>query len=194
MRYKANMKEQLSCSEITKKKLAEALKELMQTTPFEKITISDISNQCDMHRQTFYYHFQDRYELLDWMLYNDLISSFVENFSYETMEEKFYSIFNTMYNDKKFYQNAVKINMADVYNYLTKIATNQFNKIIENIILKNDIHTVSDDHSSIAEFFGFGIGGVIISWINKGMKETPREMTEKVKSFIDQMSIIIANK
>ena len=117
------MKEQLSCSEITKKKLAEALKELMQTTPFEKITISDISNQCDMHRQTFYYHFQDRYELLDWMLYNELISSFVENFSYETMEEKFYYIFNTMYNDKKFYQNAVKINMADVYNYLTKIAT-----------------------------------------------------------------------
>ena len=188
------MKEQLSCSEITKKKLAEALKELMQTTPFEKITISDISNQCDMHRQTFYYHFQDRYELLDWMLYNDLISSFVENFSYETMEEKFYSIFNTMYNDKKFYQNAVKINMADVYNYLTKIATSQFNRIIEKIILKNNIHTVSDDHSSVAEFFGFGIGGVIISWINKGMKETPREMTEKVKSFIDQMSIIIANK
>ena len=64
-----------------------------------------ISNQCDMHRQTFYYHFQDRYELLDWMLYNELISSFVENFSYETMEEKFYCIFNTMYNDKKFYQN-----------------------------------------------------------------------------------------
>ena len=110
------------------------------------------------------------------------------------MEEKFYYIFNTMYNDKKFYQNAVKINMADVYNYLTKIATSQFNKIIENIILKNNIHTVSDDHSSVAEFFGFGIGGVIISWINKGMKETPREMTEKVKSFIDQMSIIIANK
>nr|MDD5837594.1 TetR/AcrR family transcriptional regulator C-terminal domain-containing protein [Eubacteriales bacterium] len=194
MRYKANMKEQLSCSEITKKKLAEALKELMQTTPFEKITISDISNQCDMHRQTFYYHFQDRYELLDWMLYNELISSFVEDFSYETMEEKFYYIFNTMYNDKKFYQNAVKINMADVYNYLTRIATNQFNKIIDDIVLKNNINTVSNDHSSVAEFFGFGIGGVIISWINKGMKETPREMTDKVRSFIDQMSIIIANK
>ena len=54
------MKDQLSCSEITKRKIAAALKELMQTTPFEKITVSDISNKCEMHRQTFYYHFQDR--------------------------------------------------------------------------------------------------------------------------------------
>ena len=37
------MKDQLSCSEITKRKIAAALKELMQTTPFEKITVSDIS-------------------------------------------------------------------------------------------------------------------------------------------------------
>ena len=48
------MKDQLSCSEITKRKIAAALKELMQTTPFEKITVSDISNKCEMHRQTFF--------------------------------------------------------------------------------------------------------------------------------------------
>lgn len=188
------MKDQLSCSEITKRKIAAALKELMQTTPFEKITVSDISNKCEMHRQTFYYHFQDRYELLDWLLYNEIISKLVDNFSYETMEENFLAIFNTMYNDKKFYQNAVKINMGDVYSYLSKVATNQFEKIINDIIKKNNLNTLNNNHTAVAEFFGFGLGGVIISWISKGMKETPEEMASKVKSFIEQISIIVAKK
>ncbi len=188
------MNEQLSCSEITKRKIAAALKELMQTTPFEKITVSDISNKCDMHRQTFYYHFHDRYELLDWLLYNEIISKLVDNFSYETMEENFLIIFNTIYNDKKFYQNAVKINMGDVYSYLSKIATTQFEKLIEDIIKKNHLNTVDDDHSAVAEFFGFGLGGVIISWISKGIKETPEDMAYKLKSFIDQISIIVSKK
>ncbi|MCI6361157.1 MAG: dihydroxyacetone kinase transcriptional activator DhaS [Eubacterium coprostanoligenes] len=188
------MKDQLSCSEITKRKIAAALKELMQTTPFEKITVSDISNKCEMHRQTFYYHFQDRYELLDWLLYNEIISKLVENFSYETMEENFLTLFNTMYNDKKFYQNAVKINMGDVYSYLSKVAINQFEKIIKEVIKKNYLSPISDDQSAIAEFFGFGLGGVIISWVDKGMKETPQEMANKVKSFVEQIRIIVSKK
>jgi hypothetical protein len=80
------MKEKLSCSEIRKRKIAYALKDLMQTIPFEKITISDISKKSNIHRQTFYYHFQDRYELLDYLLNMELVSNFVEDFSYSNME------------------------------------------------------------------------------------------------------------
>ena len=86
------MKEHLSCSEITKRKIAFALKELMETIPFEKITISDISQKSGIHRQTFYYHFQDRYELLDWLLNMELVSNFIEDFSYENIEDKFRKI------------------------------------------------------------------------------------------------------
>ena len=47
------------CAVKTKKKMAATLKELMKTTPFEKITVSDITQASGVHRQTFYYHFQD---------------------------------------------------------------------------------------------------------------------------------------
>ena len=181
-------------SQVTKRALEASLKNLLLKKPLNKITINDIAEDCGINRMTFYYHFQDRYELLDWLLYNEIISKLVDNFSYETMEENFLAIFNTMYNDKKFYQNAVKINMGDVYSYLSKIATNQFKSIIDDIIRKNNLNTLSNDNSAVAEFFGFGLGGVIISWISKGMKETPEEMASKVKSFIEQISIIVAKK
>lgn len=188
------MKEHLSCSEITKRKIAMALKELMETEPFDKITVSDISDKCGMHRQTFYYHFKDRHELLDWLLYNELISSFVADFSYKTMNEKFFAIFDTIYNDKKFYQNAIRINTSNLYSYLSKLATRQFSVLINELAKKNNIE-IKGDITSIAEFFGFGLGGLIISWIDRGTKESPQEMTDNIKTFVDTFAqLVMDNK
>lgn len=51
---------------ITKRALSTALKKLMSEKPLQTITISDITNECGYHRQTFYYHFADMGELLKW--------------------------------------------------------------------------------------------------------------------------------
>ena len=54
-------------SYITKKALAASLKELMEEMPFEKITVGDICNKCAMNRKSFYYHFKDKYDLVNWI-------------------------------------------------------------------------------------------------------------------------------
>ena len=48
----------LASSKITKKALANALKEVMVEKPFEKISVSDICNKCNRNRKSFYYHFK----------------------------------------------------------------------------------------------------------------------------------------
>ncbi|MGM9521755.1 MAG: TetR/AcrR family transcriptional regulator C-terminal domain-containing protein [Oscillospiraceae bacterium] len=57
----------------TKKTLAESLKKAMGTKPFSKITVSEIINDCGVNRKTFYYHFEDIYALLKWMLDQEAI-------------------------------------------------------------------------------------------------------------------------
>ena len=54
-------------SNITKRALAAALRELMEQKPFSKINVSDICEKCDMSRKSFYYHFRDKYDLLNWI-------------------------------------------------------------------------------------------------------------------------------
>ena len=54
-------------SNITKRTLASALKELMESTPFTKITVSDICAKCNMNRKSFYYHFKDKFDLVNWI-------------------------------------------------------------------------------------------------------------------------------
>ena len=52
----------------TKRMLCASLKKIMKTKPFSKITVSELIKDCNLNRKTFYYHFEDIYGLLRWML------------------------------------------------------------------------------------------------------------------------------
>ena len=47
--------------------LADALLDLLKEKPFEKVTVEDIVNKCGASRPTFYRHFKDKYDLMDWI-------------------------------------------------------------------------------------------------------------------------------
>lgn len=57
----------------TKKALCQSLKELMKHKPFSKITVSELIRNCNVNRKTFYYHFEDIYDLLKWMLEQEAV-------------------------------------------------------------------------------------------------------------------------
>ena len=64
----------MSESITTKNAIAAGFRTLMEKKSFEKITISDITDECGLNRQTFYYHFKDKYDLLNWIFYNEIIT------------------------------------------------------------------------------------------------------------------------
>lgn len=55
-------------SQITKRALAASLKNMLLKKPLNKITINDIAEDCVIIRMTFYYHFKDIYDLVEWTL------------------------------------------------------------------------------------------------------------------------------
>lgn len=57
----------------TKKALCDSLKNLMKHKPFSKITISELIRDCNINRKTFYYHFEDIYALLQWILEQETV-------------------------------------------------------------------------------------------------------------------------
>ena len=65
-------------SNITKRALAAALKELMETQPFARISVGDICQACDMSRKSFYYHFKDKYDLVNWIYYTECLTALRE--------------------------------------------------------------------------------------------------------------------
>ena len=52
----------------TRNDLADALRQLLSDRSLDKITVQNIADAANVSRKTFYYHFQDVYDLLEWML------------------------------------------------------------------------------------------------------------------------------
>lgn len=107
-------------SSITKNALADALKGLMMEKNFEKISVSDICDRCNMNRKSFYYHFKDKYDLLNWIFY----IGFMEHIKFDDFQELFdedesgkkYDIWeligelaNYFYTEKEFYRRALMV-------------------------------------------------------------------------------------
>ena len=63
-------------SSITKNALANSLKQLMKEKSLSKISIKDIVELCNMNRKSFYYHFKDKYDLVNWIYYTEFVKSF----------------------------------------------------------------------------------------------------------------------
>lgn len=57
----------------TKKALAASLKKQMVKKQLKKVTVSEIITDCNLNRKTFYYHFEDIYALLKWMLEQEAV-------------------------------------------------------------------------------------------------------------------------
>lgn len=61
-------------SDMTKKLLTASLKKFMTVKPLSKISIREIVEDCGLNRQTFYYHFEDIYDLVKWMYNQEAIA------------------------------------------------------------------------------------------------------------------------
>ena len=92
----------------TKKALADSLKSLIQEKSFEKISISDICNQCFMNRKSFYYHFKDKYDLVNW-IFNTEFSEVAYGKTYTDPMVVLSDICEYFYANKNFYRKALSI-------------------------------------------------------------------------------------
>ena len=87
----------------TKEKIATAVKELMRQKSIRKITVQDIMDETGMKRQSFYYHFQDIYDVVEWICFKELIHK-VDVEQETSIEEWLGDLIDTIEEDRCFYR------------------------------------------------------------------------------------------
>ncbi len=175
----------MSESAITKKAIADGFRSLMEKRAFEKITISDITSSCGLNRQTFYYHFQDKYELLNWIFYNEIINPLTKNYTIDTWSDGLLQMLHVFKNNAKFYTNALNTSYSNEFrSYLFAATTNIFIDILDQFPQSTATLSTADKRF-IAEFLSYGVTGSIINWILTGMKESPENIVLRIKNLIN---------
>ena len=93
---------------ITKKALATSMKKLMKDKAFDKISVIDICEGCGMNRKSFYYHFKDKYDLVNWIFYTEFIT-LASSKSFDSGWDLVKLVVELFYEDRDFYRSALEI-------------------------------------------------------------------------------------
>ena len=122
--------------ELTKILLAESFKELLIKGSFDKITIKMITDQAGVIRPTFYNYFQDKYEVMEWLLETEVFQHIREMTEDGMEREAIYLLFRKMEKDRIYYQKAFE---ATGQNGFEEILEKKIRQLIEEMVGRHKI-------------------------------------------------------
>lgn len=155
----------------TKRKIADCVKHLMRRKDITRITIHDIMDETHMSRQSFYYHFKDIYDVLEWIGVNDFQSQIISCGS-ETIEEWVCNLLGVLRKERSFYEKiAGEIAWPRIIECVRKPIEEQMINILEGgnkALIRNH----PEEMKSCAEFFATSFCYYLLDYIYK-RKDVP---------------------
>ena len=170
-------------SQTTKRALEASLKKLLNQKPLNKITINDITEDCGVNRMTFYYHFKDIYDLVDWILTEDAIKVMEGRRSFDTWAEAFQDILQQLQDNKTLVLNVYRsVGREQVEQYLYRLLDPMLKEFADRET--TDITIQDSEKQFVIDFYKYALVGMVLEWIRRDMKTDPAVMTERLGKMI----------
>lgn len=159
--------------------LAESFKSLALRMPIDKITIKQITDGAGVIRPTFYNHFQDKYELLEWIIRTEILDPVIPLMKSGDLKDSMVQIFRNMQQDKIFYK---KITRLEGQNSCENIAKKFIMEILFSFINEKAGEKKLAKRglmiSLVAEYYAQSMAFVVIQWTKMDMSLTPEQMAD----------------
>lgn len=163
----------------------------MEKNAFRKITVQNITDKSKLNRQTFYYHFKDMYDLLEWIYRTEIFKCINEEGNKDWKNILLHTIKYAEKN-KAFVRNTARSLKKEtiekfLYPFVYDWTLLFFNDTCKNILMKQD------DKDFLLKFLTFAFVDMMIDWTEQGMKEDEYYWLEKmmvVKTVLMQFSSI----
>lgn len=170
-------------SQVTKRALEASLKNLLLKKPLDKITIQDITDDCGINRMTFYYHFKDIYDLIEWSCVEDAAKALNGKKTYDTWQQGFLQIFEAVLENKPFIMNVYhSVSREQVELYLYKLTYDLLISVINEKSVQKNVS--EEDKAFIADFYKYAFVGIMLDWIKKDMKEEPQGIITRLSVLV----------
>lgn len=165
--------------------MARSFKELLKKEPFEKITIKKITDGAGVIRVTFYNHFQDKNDLLSWIVRREILDPARVLISNDLYKEAILLIFTGILRDGDFYRRAVRI---EGQNSFREISTQCIYQLVLEFF---ETHAARGKKPAspwmtteyLAQYYAQSLNYVLIRWIESDYAVSPEEVT-RIYEFI----------
>lgn len=168
----------------TKEALGTALKQMIAVKPIEKITIKDLVTICGVNRQTFYYHFDDVYDLLEWVFEEDANRVLPKEVVYEHWRDDVMKFFDYLRDNSAF---ALRVYNSNTRTYMLRFYKQKLRACIESfaVIASQGMNIDHTDFEFAVEFYSNAVIGLISQWLDNGMVLPPEITRERFLKALD---------
>ena len=162
---------------ITKKALAQAMKELMEKQDFASISVGEICEACCMSRKGFYYHFRDKYDLVNWIYYTEFIDR-ISSKDYASPWDFWEDLCSYFYENRKFYLNAFAV---EGQNSFSDFFAETFQPVAMAYIAEQIEGVPKEDIPFYCNFFTDAIRLAIVRWLKESPQIDAQEFVARLK-------------
>ncbi len=169
----------------TKRKIADCVKQLMRHKEISKITIGDIMEATMMSRQSFYYHFKDIYDVLEWIGKNDFKEQLTGE-NYDSMEAWACDLMRVLQREHVFYE---KLASELAWPRIVKCVKSALEVQVRRLLLCENGQMFAkheEELEAVTDFLATSIGYYMIDYVY-GRKKLPEERVARDVKFIIQM-------
>ncbi|MDD5952940.1 MAG: TetR/AcrR family transcriptional regulator C-terminal domain-containing protein [Oscillospiraceae bacterium] len=166
----------------TKRQMANALRKKMETKPLNKITIQEIVGECGLNRQTFYYHFQDIYDLLHWIFEQDAEQLLQDRVTGETWQEALMQVLNYIEQNRKM---CLCVLESVEHDYLNRFLYRDVEPVIWGLVEEASVGIAAADlyKQFLTRFYTLSLASLIVDWLispPSSQQMTKEELVEMV--------------
>ena len=169
-----------------KYRLAAAMKKCMERMPVEKVTVKEIVEECGTTRQTFYRHFLDKYDLINWYFDKILSESFKHMGTGETVYESLVRKFRFIEHERLFFDAAFRY---DDQNSLRDHDYREIHAFYTNMIESRTKEPLSSELNFILEMYCRGSVYMTTRWVSGEIEYTPEEMAKCLVEAMPAVSV-----
>ena len=163
---------------LTKAAIASAMKQIMQRLPFDRITTADILEASGISRKTFYYHFRDKYDVVNWIFETEILEIIMECTTLESWHEASYKMCRYFKKNCVFYKNAVNASGQNCFiQFLHVMVTGQMERLCRQAMDEGKLDNA--DFRFLVEFYYNAFIGVFIPWVRDDMREEPDSLVRR---------------
>ena len=166
---------------MTRRAIAAGLKELMETRSFESLSVGDIARQCGVSRNTFYYHFRDKYDLISWVFHTEITPIVGDPTERGDWAQGLLALCSYMQANKKFYLNVLQFHGQ---NSFSDCLMEFYQERIARVICGQTTDEASASARLIARFYAHALVGVLLDWASAGMQQDPRPFVKMLDELL----------
>lgn len=165
---------------VIKRVLASTLKEMAGKKSLSKITINDLTQACDVSRQTFYNNFRDIYDLVEWIYLKEVVTPIERGKIYDKWQDALTSIFQYISENHVFVLNTYR---SFGKGFLEKVLRQEIELFLSNQVFKK-IEVTKEEAKQVEfsySFYTYALVGVGLDWIEKQMPESVEELVGRIE-------------